>query len=329
MLYFKDQENNISCPSCGHPRFKPKTRGNGSTRSKEVSYKSLRYFPITPRLQRLYMSSRTAKHMRWHANKVRHDEDKITHPVDAEAWKHFDRTHQNFAMEVRNVRLGLCTDGFNPFGGRSTPYSCWPVFVTPYNLPPSLCMKRPNLFLSLLIPGPTSPGQNLDVYLRPLIDELKVLWDDGVTTYDAHKKQNFNMKAVVLWTISDFPAYGMLSGWSTHGRLACPYCMEDSKAFRLRHGRKPCWFDCHRRFLPSDHPFRRQKNAFKAGTTETEGPSSRLSGIEILRRLRYFPDVLTDARSPTPFRGFGKDHNWTKEIYFLGTTVLADPIDTT
>ena len=88
------------------------------------------------------------------------------------------------------------------------------------------------------------------------MDELKVLWDDGVTTYDAHKKQNFNMKTVVLWTISDFPTYGMLSGWSTHEKLACPYCMEDSKAFRLTHGRKPCWFECHRRFLPSDHPFR-------------------------------------------------------------------------
>jgi ribosomal protein S27E len=50
-MYFKDQENNISCPSCGHPWFKPKTRGNGSTRSKKVSYKSLCYFPITPRFQ--------------------------------------------------------------------------------------------------------------------------------------------------------------------------------------------------------------------------------------------------------------------------------------
>ena len=77
---------------------------------------------------------------------------------------------------------------FNLFGGRSTPYSCWLVFVTPYNLPPSLCMKRQNLFLSLLIPDPTSLGQNLDVYLRSLIDELKILWDDGVLTYDAHKK---------------------------------------------------------------------------------------------------------------------------------------------
>ncbi|XP_024006122.1 uncharacterized protein LOC112082826 [Eutrema salsugineum] len=33
------------------------------------------------------------------------------------------------------------------------------------------------------------------------------------------------MRAVLMWTISDFPAYGMLSGWTTHGRLSCPYCL--------------------------------------------------------------------------------------------------------
>jgi uncharacterized Zn-finger protein len=36
-----------------------------------------------------------------------------------------------------------------------------------------------------------------------------------------------------MCTINDFPAYGMVSGWSTHGKLACPYCMENNKAFTL------------------------------------------------------------------------------------------------
>jgi len=41
-----------------------------------------------------------------------------------------------------------------------------------------------------------------------------------------------------MWTINDFPAYGMLFGWSTHGKLACPYCMENNKAFTLANGGK-------------------------------------------------------------------------------------------
>jgi hypothetical protein len=41
-----------------------------------------------------------------------------------------------------------------------------------------------------------------------------------------------------MWTINDFPTYAMLSGWRTHGKLACPYCMDDTNAFWLKFGRK-------------------------------------------------------------------------------------------
>ena len=36
----------------------------------------------------------------------------------------------------------------------------------------------------MIILGPTSPGNNIDVYLQPLIDELNQLWENGVETYD-------------------------------------------------------------------------------------------------------------------------------------------------
>jgi hypothetical protein len=65
--------------------------------------------------------------------------------------------------------------------------------------------------MSMLVPGPKSPGMNIDVYLRPLIDELKELWDNGVETWDAKDKKNFKLHAILLWTINDFPAYAMLS----------------------------------------------------------------------------------------------------------------------
>ena len=128
--------------------------------------------------------------MRWHKEKRVNDDNIIRHPVDSEAWKHLDRVDSSFASDLRNIRLGLATDGFNPFGNLSNPYSIWPVFVVPYNLPPWKCMKDPYMFLSMLIPGHKTPGNNIDVYLQPLIDELKDLWD-GVNAYDAHKKETF------------------------------------------------------------------------------------------------------------------------------------------
>jgi len=48
-----------------------------------------------------------------------------------------------------------------------------------YNLPPWVFMKQLYLMLSLLISGPSSPKSSMDVYLKPLIDELKKLLEIG------------------------------------------------------------------------------------------------------------------------------------------------------
>ncbi|GKU94092.1 hypothetical protein SLEP1_g7626 [Rubroshorea leprosula] len=175
--YYDEQSKNLTaCPMCRESRYEPKNIS--AIRQKDVPRKSLWYLPITPRLQRLYMSRKATEHLTWHL-KCREDADKVIHPTASEAWKHFDETHPTFVDEPRNVRLGLCTDGFNPFGCSTTPYSCWPVFLTVYNLPSELCMKSKHLFLAMIIAGPKSPRKNIDVMLRPLIDELKELWTNG------------------------------------------------------------------------------------------------------------------------------------------------------
>ena len=179
----------------------------------------MRYFPLKLRLQRLFMSIKTAADMKWHHEKSVND-GVLRHLADCEAWKKFDQTHESFAMDPCNVRLGLATNGFNPFGNMSIKYSVWPIILFPYNLPPWMCMKKPYSLMSLLIPGPKDPRNDIDVFLRLLIDELKKLWEDGVCTYDASTKENFQMRAAVLWTIHDFLAYAVISGWSTKGNLA-------------------------------------------------------------------------------------------------------------
>ncbi|GJZ38007.1 hypothetical protein Tco_0584198 [Tanacetum coccineum] len=128
-------------------------------------------------------------------------------------FKDFDTKYLDFAAEPRNVRLGLAADGFNPFGNLSQSYNMWSLILTTYNLPSWLCMKESSLMLTLLIPDPKSPGKDIDVYLRPLIDDLKVLWaKPGVETIDVATGLKFNMRAMVLWTINDFPARSSLSG---------------------------------------------------------------------------------------------------------------------
>ena len=77
------------------------------------------------------------------------------------------------------------------------------------------------MLLSLLISGSRQPGNDIDVYLTPLIEDLKLLWEVGIEAFDAYQQEFFTLEAVLLWTISDFPVYGNLSGCTVKGYFAC------------------------------------------------------------------------------------------------------------
>jgi hypothetical protein len=82
------------------------------------------------------MSKESVKQMIWHKNSIRYNPDKIVNPADGEAWKSFNRNHRDKDEEAHNVRVALATNGFNPYGMMLAPYTCWPVFAIPVNLPP-------------------------------------------------------------------------------------------------------------------------------------------------------------------------------------------------
>ena len=127
----------------------------------KVPWKVQRYFPVIPRLQRLFLSKDTSTQTKWHKVDLKPDANLLRHLADGDAWKDFDDKYPDFALDPRNLRLGLATDGFNPFGNMSNSYSMWPVLIIPYNLPPMQCTDQSNCLLALLIPGPKSPGRIL------------------------------------------------------------------------------------------------------------------------------------------------------------------------
>ncbi|GKC07076.1 hypothetical protein Tco_0998686, partial [Tanacetum coccineum] len=203
---------------------------------------------------------------------------------DALSWKHFDEKHPEFASDHRNVRLALTSDGFNPYKSMNSNYSIWPVFVIPYNLPSWYVMKQPNFILSLIISGPKSPSNKaFDDYMQPLIKELKELWG-GIDTFDASTNQNFKMKVAIISTISDFPGYANLSGWSTKGEYTCPVCAFDKNSKWLNHGRKWCYMG-HRRWLEPNPSSRKDTRSFD-GHQELRQPSILTSGDDILDQLK-------------------------------------------
>ncbi|KAL2904445.1 Formamidopyrimidine-DNA glycosylase [Bienertia sinuspersici] len=312
MLYWAEHANATSCHVCGTSRWKSKEsdqNDNSNEKPRRIPSKVLRYFPIKKRLQRLYMCAETASYMTWHKY-GRENDGLLRHPADGQAWINFDKKYPSFSNEPRNVRLALATDGFNPFQTMSIVHSTWLVILVNYNLPPWLATKSEFLMLSLLIPGPLSPGNSIDVYLQPLMKDVDDLWQFGLETYDASTNTRFDMHVALLSTISDFPGYAMLSGWSTKGKFACPCCHYEVDSVYLKYSHKFCYMS-HRKWLDSDHPWRYNKRSFN-GHIETRNEPVRLTGGEIEQLLHDFPNefgkeqpkMRQDADDPNPWRKF-------------------------
>jgi len=63
----------------------------------------------------MYVSSSThIKDDAWHARNKNID-GKVCHAPNSKTWQQIDNTWLDFATKPKNVRLGLATDGVNPF----------------------------------------------------------------------------------------------------------------------------------------------------------------------------------------------------------------------
>ena len=121
MLFWGPDATLDKCRRCGTARYKVEGEGHNKKKRRRA-IKSMRYFPLRPRLQRLFMSPKIAEQMRWHVTEANPD-GKMRHPRDGDAWKAFDGAFPDFASEPRNVRLDLASDGFNPFVSFNQHYS--------------------------------------------------------------------------------------------------------------------------------------------------------------------------------------------------------------
>nr|XP_017239640.1 PREDICTED: uncharacterized protein LOC108212424 [Daucus carota subsp. sativus] len=239
VLYMGLNIDASECPKCHLSRWKVGKDGKPRI---NVLANAMWYFLIIPRFKRMFKSPATAELMSWHSNK-RIQDGQMHHPADSASWRNVDYRWPEFGSESRNIRLALAADGINPHNnGLTNRYTCWPVVLVTYNLPPWLCMKRKFMMLTILVSGPHEPGNNIDVYLQPLIDDLKKLLEEGKqNVYDAYTKSYFTLRSVLMWTINDFPVYGNLSGCVNKGYMACPICGDDTVAKHLKFSRKICY----------------------------------------------------------------------------------------
>ena len=152
--------------------------------------------------------------------------------------------------------------------------------------------------------------KRMDVYLQPLINELKKLWE-GENIYDVSKhirmERSFRVYDICVYTTHDYLGLGVFFGkhvqqfvyiynfiWHTSfgatifstltcylydnttglvtkGYHGCKCCGPSIKARLSNHPRK-LMYDCSRLFLLEDHPYRRVAFAFNGKLERTRRP---------------------------------------------------------
>jgi hypothetical protein len=203
----------------------------------------------------------------------------VRHPGDSKAWRHFhENVDPKFGTDARNIHFSLAADGVNPFKQTRSTWSTWPVTLLNYNLPPWLCTKKFFVILALLIPGKESvTSEVFDVFLEPLVEELLQVWY-GIPTYDITKERGqhcFILRAVLMWTIHDFPGYATIGGFSHQGYTACSWCGPNLGVEHSQELGKQTYGGT-RRWLPENHMYRsaEMKDHFDGKVEVREIPSA-------------------------------------------------------
>ena len=118
ILYHKDKEFLSSCPKpgCGLSRY---IEGSNS-----IPAKIIRWFPLIPRLSRMWRSTTISKLLKYHTDNLNKDRTIMKSVANSPAWKHV-KTHvdPSFLLESRNMRFGLTLDGINSFCHNNTQHN--------------------------------------------------------------------------------------------------------------------------------------------------------------------------------------------------------------
>ena len=130
----------------------------------------------------------------------------------------------------------------------------------------------------------------MDVFLEPLMEEMKKLWEEGVAMWDEFRKDPFTLKAMIFVTINDYPALFSLSG-QFKGKVGCVVCLDETSHVYLAASNKLVYMR-HRRFLPRGHKYR-LKRMDKYFDNRDESKSTAPSGTSGGKRVFLIVSKVT------------------------------------
>ena len=116
-----------------------------------------------------YKDRTRSKQLMYWANYL-NDPEKLGDIYDGELYKEI--VNEGLLPDSRDIVFSISLDGYQIF--RQQRDDCWVILVINHNLPPEVRVKKENLLIVAVIPGPKQP-KDFNSFLQPLVDELKLL----------------------------------------------------------------------------------------------------------------------------------------------------------
>jgi hypothetical protein len=159
--------NNTTCQFCNEARYI-------INKKKKKSRKVMSFFSLIDRFKIQYNNPDRSMKLRYRHQYItsnNYNENKYIGDIfDGNLYK--ELVNEGFFANERDIALIGSTDGYQIFKQKTD--DCWVIMFINANLSPLERVKKDNLLISAIIPGPTQP-KHFNSFLKPIVDELKIL----------------------------------------------------------------------------------------------------------------------------------------------------------
>lgn len=145
---------------------------------------------------------------------------------DGQVWKDFLTVNgKDFLDAPRSLAFAVNVDWFQPYTRRSD-MSVGVIYLVLLNLPREERFKWENVILVGVIPDMETMPKSINPFVKPLVDEMKVLWK-GIRLHSSISTIPLLFGGAILLAASDIPAARKLCGLKGHStERACSKCFK-------------------------------------------------------------------------------------------------------
>src|SRR5215216_1999139 len=161
ICYTGKYESYRICPICNSIRLDTKGKAK----------KVMPYLSVKDRLKLQFNDANRAKELYYRYEYITDKEDDDLNDIfDGKIYK--ELVNEKLFEDKRDVAFTASCDGYQIFKQKTD--DCWLFLLINNNLHSSLHVKKENLLIPFLIPGPNQP-KDFNTFLQPFIDEMKEL----------------------------------------------------------------------------------------------------------------------------------------------------------